>query len=88
MYPSKNFDPATTYSPRGKSPSTIGAEGLNFRVRDGNGWDPFAKATGLTNTGMPRGPVNGLTAQRRIQSHMIRKGFAELQLVSLLRFAS
>ena len=41
-----NIDPAATYSPRGKSPSTIGAEGLNFRVRDGNGWDPFAIATG------------------------------------------
>ena len=26
--------------------STIGSEGLNFRVRDGNGWDPFDKATG------------------------------------------
>src|SRR5947209_12093031 len=25
--------------------STIGAEGLNFRVRDGNGWDPFATTT-------------------------------------------
>ena len=26
-------------------PSTIGAEGLNFRVRNGNGCDPFAVAT-------------------------------------------
>ena len=25
--------------------STIGAEGLNFRVRDGNGWDPLAMVT-------------------------------------------
>jgi hypothetical protein len=25
--------------------STIGAEGLNFRVRDGNGWNPFATVT-------------------------------------------
>jgi hypothetical protein len=25
--------------------STIGAEGLNFRVRNGNGWDPFAIVT-------------------------------------------
>jgi hypothetical protein len=25
--------------------STIGAEGLNFRVRDGNGWNPLAKVT-------------------------------------------
>ena len=31
--------------------STIDAEGLNFRVRDGNGCDPFAMATqkNLTN---------------------------------------
>ena len=29
-------------------PSTIGAEGLNFCVRDGNRWDPFAIATGNT----------------------------------------
>ena len=26
-------------------PSTIGAEGLNGRVRDGNAWIPFAIAT-------------------------------------------
>ncbi len=26
-------------------PSTIGAEGLNGRVRDGNAWVPFAIAT-------------------------------------------
>src|SRR5207245_1765160 len=25
--------------------STIGAEGLNYRVRDGNGWDPLARVT-------------------------------------------
>ena len=25
--------------------STIGAEGLNYRVRDGNGWDPLAMIT-------------------------------------------
>ena len=38
--------PAATYSPTRKPCSTIGSEGLNFRVRDGNGWDPFDKATG------------------------------------------
>ena len=27
-------------------PSTFGAEGLNFCVRDGNRWNPFAIATG------------------------------------------
>lgn len=29
--------------------STIGAESLNFRVRNGNGCDPFAIKTGIQN---------------------------------------
>ncbi len=32
---------AATYSP-GNDPSTIGAAGLNFSVRDGKRWDPCA----------------------------------------------
>ena len=32
---------------QGKSPTTIGAEELNFRVRDGNGCDLFAIGTRL-----------------------------------------
>src|SRR6516164_9690703 len=32
--------------PRGLPRSTIGAEGLNFRVRDGSGCFPFAVAAG------------------------------------------
>ena len=31
--------------PPSRPGSTIGAEGLNFRVRNGNGCDPLAKAT-------------------------------------------
>ena len=31
--------------PHTRACSTIGAERLNFRVRDGNGWDPLAKVT-------------------------------------------
>ena len=38
---------ATSYSCRGKPPTTIGAEELNCRVRDGNGCDLFAIATRL-----------------------------------------
>src|ERR1700737_83270 len=38
--------PAATYSPTRKPCSTIGSEGLNCRVRDGNGWGPFDVATG------------------------------------------
>ena len=36
---------ATSYSHRGKPPTTIGAEELNFRVRNGNGCDLFAIIT-------------------------------------------
>ena len=36
---------ATSYSHRGKPPTTIGAKELNFRVRDGNGCDLFAIIT-------------------------------------------
>ena len=36
---------AMSYSHRGKPPTTIGAEELNFRVRNGNGCDLFAIVT-------------------------------------------
>ena len=36
---------AASYSHRGKPPTTIGAEELNCRVRNGNGCDLFAIAT-------------------------------------------
>ena len=36
--------------PRGFPRSTIGSGGLNFRVRDGNGWDPSDIATGKSAT--------------------------------------
>ncbi len=44
--------PATSYSPIGNPYSTIGAGGLNDRVRDGNGCITSAIATGkpMTNT--------------------------------------
>ena len=38
---------ATSYSRRGKPPTTIGAKELNFRVRYGNGCDLFAIITSL-----------------------------------------
>ncbi len=43
----KKTSPATSYSHRGKPPTTIGAEELNFRVRYGNGCDLFASVTRL-----------------------------------------
>ena len=39
---------ATSYSHRGKPPTTIGAKELNFRVRYGNGCDLFAIITRLS----------------------------------------
>src|SRR5205085_6509381 len=39
-------DPAASYSPTRRPCSTIGAGGLNGRVRDGNGCFPSAIATG------------------------------------------
>ena len=41
---------ATSYSRRGKPPTTIGAEELNFRVRYGNGCDLFAIVTRLASS--------------------------------------
>src|SRR6478752_3263908 len=40
-----NTSLATSYSHRGRPPTTIGAEELNFRVRNGNGCDLFAIIT-------------------------------------------
>ena len=40
-----NKNLATSYSHRGRPPTTIGAEELNFRVRNGNGCDLFAIIT-------------------------------------------
>ena len=40
---------ATSYSHRDKVPTTIGAEKLNFRVRNGNGCDLFAIITRLNS---------------------------------------
>jgi hypothetical protein len=41
-----NLNPAASYSPIGRPYSTIGAGGLNGRVRDGIGCDTSAIATG------------------------------------------
>ena len=44
--PEPKYFPATTYSPTHLAGSTIGAEGLNCRVRNGNGCFPLARVTG------------------------------------------
>ena len=40
------LNPAALYSPTPIECSTIDAVGLNFRVRNGNGWNPHALTTG------------------------------------------
>ena len=47
--------------------STIGAEGLNYRVRDGNGWVPFAKVTQnfLSAAGMKAGNRKNMLTLRK-----------------------
>ncbi len=40
--------------PHTRACSTIGAERLNFRVRDGNGWNPLAMITRSLDQGRPR----------------------------------
>ena len=39
-------EPAAPYSPAGESRSTLGEEALDFRVRNGNGYDSLSMATG------------------------------------------
>ena len=55
---SSSKEPATTYSPRRSTSSTIGAGGLNCRVRNGNGCDPAAMVTGYLSVSAvaPRTP--------------------------------
>ena len=42
----KKRKPAAPYSPAGESRSTLGEEALDFRVRNGNGYDSLSMATG------------------------------------------
>ena len=55
--PSKKIRQRPTL-PRGFPRSTIGSGGLNFRVRDGNGWDPSDIATGNCVTVHTKGRVS------------------------------
>ena len=67
-------NPAATYSPRRGPPSTIGAGGLNCRVRNGNGCDPTAKTTGNCALGSPKGtrkPLSWLPERFRTSTSII-----------------
>src|SRR5437868_8306003 len=59
-----NKIPAATYSPTRKPCSTIGSGGLNFRVRDGNGWDPSDIATGNSRFRAPGGKQRNLHTRK------------------------
>lgn len=50
---------ATSYSCRGRPPTTIGAKELNFRVRYGNGCDLFAIITRLIECLFTQNWING-----------------------------
>ena len=57
------LDPAASYSPTWRPCSTIGAGGLNGRVRDGNGRFPSAITTGNRNAELvPAQPGQGFVS--------------------------
>ena len=60
--------------PHTRACSTIGAEGLNFRVRDGNGWDPLAKVTQKSFFGSLKTPakLRGLCAPKETSWALVR----------------
>ena len=60
--------------PHTRACSTIGAEGLNFRVRDGNGWDPLAKVTQNLFLGTRKTParVAGFALQKKLFGALVR----------------
>jgi hypothetical protein len=62
--PAVTPDPATCYSPTGDCRSTIAAEALHFRVRNGNGCYLLAMVTGKKITTKHRGGANNLQLRR------------------------
>ncbi|MEY2626315.1 MAG: hypothetical protein RJB08_74 [Actinomycetota bacterium] len=63
--------------PGGLPPSTIGAGGLNCRVRDGNGCDPTAMATENCCQGDPQNGVVSLKDSRASTSVFLTKPSAD-----------
>ena len=78
-----NLNPATTYSPIGRPYSTIGAGGLNDRVRDGIGCITSAIATGSW-FGRHKCPYASL----RSDHSLLRTVLVRLRLRSVARLAS
>ena len=58
----KKKKPAAPYSPAGESRSTLGEEALDFRVRNGNGYDSLSMATGKNDCRVDG--LKGIAAQR------------------------
>src|SRR3954453_3058301 len=54
--------------PRTRARSTIGAERLNFRVRNGNGWNPLAT---ITQSHCHGGPCRAGLALRRAREGLL-----------------
>ena len=71
---------ATSYSHRGKPPTTIGAKELNFRVRYGNGCDLFAIITRLFSTSNTR----RITASASLAQSVTYRGTLPHSLVCFL----
>ena len=66
---------ATSYSHRGKPPTTIGAKELNFRVRYGNGCDLFAIITSLVYGchGVYVATGRGVLSRRSLEHHVFER---------------
>ena len=58
----KKKKPAAPYSPAGESRSTLGEEALDFRVRNGNGYDSLSMATGKNDCRVDG--LKGIAARR------------------------
>ena len=58
----KTKKPAAPYSPAGESRSTLGEEALDFRVRNGNGYDSLSMATGKNDCRVDG--LKGIAARR------------------------
>ena len=52
-YEEETSSPASTYVPTPEGCSIISAEGLDFQVRDGSGYNPLAVDTGQRGTRQP-----------------------------------
>ena len=72
-------------------PSTIGAEGLNFCVRDGNRWNPFAITTGNLSSSVFQRTLTtaqyfGLLPLLRLSLSFLKSSPRPISISKLLRY--